>query len=136
MLPAAQAIGAITVNVGVWDSDPSGGYDGRNVNLIFAKSQPVPVRMVYINYRGRGLNLAAPTQADFVNAVDGFLARTLSRSLAGSEDRPGLGQNINDENFSSTISVGRVPGSIWTARPEPVWAILGNCSITARRTAV
>ena len=123
VLPAAQAIGAITVNVGVWDSDPSGGYDGRNVNLIFAKSQPVPVRMVYINYRGRGLNLAAPTQADFFNAVDGFLARTYPAPWPGVKIVQDSVE-IYDGDFSSTISVGGfqpLDGTTGT-----VWAILEN----------
>jgi hypothetical protein len=128
VIPAAYAVGAVTVNLAVWDQDPYGGSDGRNVNITFVKSQPVPVRMVYIAYQGRGLNLPAPTQSDFLNAVDQLLARTYPAPWPGVKIVQDTVE-IYDGDFSSTIAVGGNGGPL-DGTTGTVWAILENLIIS------
>lgn len=121
LLTAPVARGTVTVPIHIWDSDPSGGGVSTTVTITFQKTQLIPVRLVRINYRGRGLNLPAPSLADFFNAADEFLTRVFPVPHPGvSVVRDSV--EVYDGNFSSTLATGGLAGLEGTT--GTVWQIL------------
>lgn len=105
LLPAGAAHGTVSVSITVWDSVPSGGGDTTSVTITFQKTILIPVRLVRINYRGRGLNLPAPSTADFLTDINSFVGRIFPVAPpAVNIVRDSV--EVYDGDFSSTLIEG------------------------------
>jgi hypothetical protein len=77
MIPAAWCQGTLTVKCQVWDqSDPSSKSAAFTRTLLFTNVAPLDIYVVGINYTAGGMNLAAPTQAQFTAQTLPSLVKT------------------------------------------------------------
>ena len=84
LLPAQASYGFWKLSVSVFEKPASGvgQVAVKSVQLQFDQRALVPVRLVRMHYKGRGLDVAAPTMADFWQIAD-YVQRTWPVPLPG-----------------------------------------------------
>ena len=121
ILPVDRAKGVVTMTIAVWDSIPGGGGDQTTVTINFQPSALVPIRLVRIRYRGRNLNLQAPSMGDVFSMAERLLARTFPVPFPGVSIIRDSVEDY-DGDFSSTFPGVTSPGLVGTT--GTVWQII------------